>query len=214
MLVDERENVRQGLRTLLSNRAGIQVVGEATSVAQAIELARCQRPDVVITDLRLSDGSGVEACRVIRSEQPDAKMIILTSYADEQAIMASIIAGASAYLLKQMRGDQLADAVIAVGRGETLLDPQVTARVLDEFSSMASGTATDNKYGLTETEFRIMKLIAEGKTNREIAAVVYLSDKTVKNYVSNILSKLGLHRRSEAAAYIARRQPVRDVPGR
>ena len=207
MLVDDHEVVREGLRALLNRRPGMTVVGEAGSVAQAIDVAAKQRPDVVIMDVRLPDGSGVEACREIRSQLPATRLIMLTSYADEEAVLASILAGASAYLLKQTRGQQLADAVEAVARGESLLDPQVTMRVLDQVRHLAAAGSGDKQSRLTENEFKILKLIAEGKTNREIAAEVYLSDKTVKNYVSSILSKLNLRRRSEAAAYIARRLP-------
>jgi len=207
MLVDDHEVVREGLRALLNRRPGMTVVAEAGSVAQAIEVAARERPHVVVMDVRLPDGSGVEACREIRSQLPETRMIMLTSYADEEAVLASILAGASAYLLKQTRGQQLADAVEAVARGESLLDPQVTMRVLEQVRNMAAGTSSDRKSQLTENEYKILKLIAEGKTNREIAAEVYLSDKTVKNYVSSILSKLNLKRRSEAAAYIARRLP-------
>ena len=182
MIVDDHEVVREGLRSLLDRRDGMTVVAEAGTVAQAVERALQEKPAVVIMDVRLPDGSGVEACREIRSTLPETRMIMLTSYADDEAIIASIMAGASAYLLKQTRGQQLIDAILAVARGESLLDPQ-----------------------LTENEQKILLLIAEGKTNREIAAEVFLSDKTVKNYVSSILSKLNLKRRSEAAAYIARR---------
>jgi len=204
MLVDDHEVVREGLQALLNRRPGMTVVGEAGSVAQAIEVAAREKPDVVVMDVRLPDGSGVEACREIRSQRPETRLIMLTSYADEEAVLASIVAGASAYLLKQTRGQQLADAIEAVARGESLLDPQVTMRVLDQVRNMATGGG-DKQSQLTENETKILKLIAEGKTNREIAAEIFLSDKTVKNYVSSILSKLNLRRRSEAAAYIARR---------
>ena len=207
MLVDDHEVVREGLRALLSRRPGMRVVAEAGTVAQAIEVAARERPNVVVMDVRLPDGSGVEACREIRSQLPETRMIMLTSYADEEAVLASILAGASAYLLKQTRGQQLAEAVEAVARGESLLDPQVTMRVLEQVRNMAAGASADKKSQLTENEYKILKLIAEGKTNREIASDIYLSDKTVKNYVSSILSKLNLKRRSEAAAYIARRLP-------
>jgi DNA-binding NarL/FixJ family response regulator len=210
MLVDDHEVVREGLRALLNRRAGMTVVGEAGSVAQAIDVAARERPDVVVMDVRLPDGTGVEACREIRSQRPETRMIMLTSYADEEAVLASILAGASAYLLKQTRGQQLAEAVEAVARGESLLDPQVTLRVLEQVRNNASGVSQDKQSQLNENEQRILKLIAEGKTNKEIAAEVYLSDKTVKNYVSSILSKLNLRRRSEAAAYIARRTPAPD----
>jgi DNA-binding NarL/FixJ family response regulator len=205
MLVDDHEVVREGLRALLNRRPGMSVVAEAGTVAQAVEVALREQPDVIVMDVRLPDGTGVEACREIRSELPDTRMIMLTSYADEEAVIASILAGASAYLLKQTRGTQLADAVEAVARGESLLDPQVTMRVLDQVRTMNGGLGSDQQSQLTDNEVKILRLIAEGKTNKEIASEVYLSDKTVKNYVSSILSKLNLRRRSEAAAYIARR---------
>jgi two-component system response regulator DevR len=205
MIVDDHEVVREGLRSLLDRRPGMSVVAEAGGVAQAVELATREKPNVVVMDVRLPDGSGVEACREIRSRLPDTRMIMLTSYADDEAVIQSILAGASAYLLKQTRGQQLAEAIEAVAKGESLLDPQVTRRVLDQMRDMANGGSSDKQAHLTENEHKILVLIAEGKTNREIAAEVFLSDKTVKNYVSSILSKLNLRRRSEAAAYIARR---------
>lgn len=209
MIVDDHEVVREGLRSLLNRKPGMTVVAEAGSVAQAIERALQEKPDVVVMDVRLPDGSGVEACREIRMNLPETRMIMLTSYADDEAIIASIMAGASAYLLKQTRGQQLADAVVAVARGESLLDPKVTQRVLEQMRDMAAG-GPDKAPGLTDNENKILLLIAEGKTNREIAAEVFLSDKTVKNYVSSILNKLNLRRRSEAAAYIARRTPAKN----
>jgi two-component system, NarL family, response regulator DevR len=209
MIVDDHEVVREGLRSLLNRKQGITVVAEAGTVAQAIERALKEKPSVVVMDVRLPDGSGVEACREIRAQMPDTRMIMLTSYADDEAIIASIMAGASAYLLKQTRGQQLADAVLAVARGESLLDPQVIRRVMEQMRDMANNGGPVKGPALTENENKILMLIAEGKTNREIAAEIYLSDKTVKNYVSSILSKLNLKRRSEAAAYIARRTPGR-----
>jgi two-component system response regulator DevR len=208
MIVDDHEVVREGLRALLNRRPGMTVVGEAGTVAAAIETAARTQPNVVVMDVRLPDGSGVEACREIRAAQPDTRMIMLTSYADDEAVIASIMAGASAYLLKQTRGQQLAEAIEAVASGESLLDPQVTRRVLEQMRTMATA-GPDKAAQLTENEMKILHLIAEGKTNREIAGEVYLSDKTVKNYVSSILSKLNLKRRSEAAAYIARRSASR-----
>jgi two-component system response regulator DevR len=209
MIVDDHDVVREGLRALLSRRPGLSVVAEAGSVKEAVEQAIMKRPEVVIMDVRLPDGSGVEACRDIRSELPETKLIMLTSYADDEAIISSIMAGASAYLLKQTRGQQLADAVEAVARGDSLLDQKVLQRVIDQMRNMASQPKAEKQNELTEQEQKILALIAEGKTNREIAAEIYLSDKTVKNYVSSILSKLNLKRRSEAAAYIARRTPER-----
>jgi DNA-binding NarL/FixJ family response regulator len=203
MVVDDHEVVRQGVRALLNRRPGWSVVAEAGTVAQAVELALREKPDVVVMDVRLPDGSGVEACREIRSEIPDTRVLMLTSYADDEAVMSSVLAGASAYLLKQTHGEQLVEALDSVARGETILDPQVTTRVLDQLRGIIA--ADDREAQVTETEHKILLLIAEGKTNREIAAELYFSDKTVKNYVSNILSKLDMHRRTEAAAYIARR---------
>jgi len=206
MIVDDHEVVREGIRAVLDRRPGVSVVGEAGTVAQAVEVALKERPDLVIMDLRLPDGSGVEACREIRSHLPETRMIMLTSYADDEAVMNAILAGASAYLLKQTHARQLVEAVELVAKGESLLDPLVTRRVLDQVRQISAGVS-DKKSQLTEHEYKILLLIAEGKTNREIASEIYLSDKTVKNYVSNILSKLNLRRRSEAAAYIARRTP-------
>ena len=208
MLVDDHEVVREGLRTLLSKREGYQIVAQAGTVAEAITEAERTRPDVIVMDVRLPDGSGIKACREIRESAPDTKVIILTSYADDDAVFASILAGASGYVLKQTRGGALADAIAAVSRGESLLDPTVTQKVLDRVRA-GQRKSTDPMDALNEQEHRILQLIAEGKTNKEIAAEVFLSDKTVKNYVSSILTKLNLRRRSEAAAFIARREPER-----
>lgn len=210
MIVDDHEVVREGLRALLNRRQGMSVVGEAGSVETAITEARRTRPDVIIMDVRLPDGSGVEACREIREEHPNAKVIMLTSYADEEAVIASILAGAAGYLLKQTRGQALADAIATVARGESLLDPAVTTKVMERVRT-GTGREDDELAQLSEQEQKILSLIAEGKTNKEIAAEIYLSDKTVKNYVSSILSKLNLRRRSEAAAFIARRESRRQL---
>ena len=201
MIVDDHDVVREGLRSLLNRRAGLSVIAEAASVKEAVEQAIQKRPDVVVMDVRLPDGSGVEACRDIRSELPDTKLIMLTSYADDEAIVSSIMAGASAYLLKQTRGQQLADAVEAVAKGESLLDQKVIQRVMDQMRTMATQPKGDKQNELTEQEQKILMLIAEGKTNREIAQMLYLGEGTVRNYVSSILSKLGVNNRAEAAAY-------------
>jgi DNA-binding NarL/FixJ family response regulator len=205
MLVDDHEVVRMGLRTLLERRAGFNVVAEAGSVAEAVAGAHQALPDVIVMDVRLPDGTGVEACREIRSERPETKVIMLTSYADDEAVYGSIMAGASGYLLKQTRGQNLAEAIERVAAGESLLDPGVTDKVLARMRQLAAGE-TDELASLSPQERRILGLIAEGKTNKEIADEVFLSDKTVKNYVSSILSKLNLRRRSEAAAFIAGRR--------
>jgi len=205
MLVDDHDVVREGLRALIQKRAEFSLVAEAASLASAIEGARRSTPDVIIMDVRLPDGSGIEACREIRAQLPDTKVLMLTSYADEEAVLASIMAGASGYLLKQTRSQELIDAVERVARGESLLDPSVTTRILERLRS-GSGAKDDELSLLSEQELKILDLIADGKTNKEIAQDVFLSDKTVKNYVSSILSKLNLRRRSEAAAFIARKR--------
>lgn len=209
LLVDDHEVVRQGLRSLIDRQEDMEVVAEASSVAEAIQESDRRRPDIVVMDIRLSDGSGVEACRDIRSQHPDIKVIMLTSYADDEAVVSSIVAGASGYLLKQVRGRDLVEAIRTVGGGGSLLDPAITQAVLQRVRDAVSGKGEKAEPVLTPQEERILSLIAEGMTNKEIAEVVYLSDKTVKNYVSNILTKLDLSRRSQAAAYLARRNKPR-----
>ncbi len=205
LVVDDHEVVRQGLVAMLSRRPNFQVVAEAGTVAEAMEAARRHLPDLVVMDVRLPDGSGIEACRDIRAELPATRVVILTSYPDEEAVFSAIVAGASGYLLKQVRGRDLVAALEAVGRGESLLDPAVTEKVLERVRRIATGAASDELAQLTAQEQKILLLVAEGKTNKEIAAEVFLSDKTVKNYVSSILSKLHLQRRAQAAAYMAKR---------
>jgi DNA-binding NarL/FixJ family response regulator len=203
MLVDDHEVVRQGLKSLLERREHLQIVAEAGTVAEAVEQAAQAKPDVIVMDVRLPDGTGIEACREIRAEHPEIRVLMLTSYADDEAVYASIVAGAAGYLLKQTRGRELVSAIEAVARGESLLDPTVTSKVLARMRELATGNHKDKLSELSEQERRILGLIAEGKTNREIAGIVYLSEKTVKNYVSTILSKLGMERRAQAAAFIA-----------
>jgi two-component system response regulator DevR len=204
LVVDDHEVVRQGLVSLLERREHFQVVAEAGTAAEAVEMTRKFEPDLVVMDVRLPDGSGIEACREIRAEFPNTRVVILTSYPDEEAVLSAIIAGASGYLLKQIRSRDLVSALESVGRGESLLDPAVTEKVLDRVRRIATGTYTDEMAALTQQEQKILLLVAEGKTNKEIAAEVFLSDKTVKNYVSSILSKLNLERRAQAAAFVAR----------
>ncbi len=203
-VVDDHEIVRQGLAALLDRRAEFSVVAEAGTVAEAIAAARRFEPDLVVMDVRLPDGSGIEACREIRAEMPQTRVVMLTSYPDEEAVLSAIIAGASGYLLKQVRGRDLVSALEAVARGDSLLDPAVTERVLERVRRAASGGEQDELAQLTAQERRILLLVAEGKTNKEIAAEVFLSDKTVKNYVSSILAKLDLQRRAQAAAFVAK----------
>jgi two-component system, NarL family, response regulator DevR len=205
LVVDDHEVVRQGLVSLLDRRSGFEVVAQAGSVAESIAQAARFEPDLVIMDVRLPDGSGIEACREIRAARPETRVVMLTSYPDEEAVLSAIIAGASGYLLKQIRGRELVSALEAVGRGESLLDPAVTEKVLERVRRLASGSANDELADLTAQERKILLLVADGKTNKEIASEVFLSDKTVKNYVSSILSKLNLQRRAQAAAFVAKR---------
>lgn len=207
MVTDDHEVVRQGLVALLDRRAGFEVVAQAGSVEESIAQAARYEPDIVVMDVRLPDGSGIEACREIRAARPETRVVMLTSYPDEEAVLSAIIAGASGYLLKQIRGRDLVAALESVGRGESLLDPAVTEKVLQRVRQMATGGA-DDMGGLTAQERKILLLVAEGKTNKEIASEVFLSDKTVKNYVSSILSKLNLQRRTQAAAYVAKHHLV------
>jgi two-component system, NarL family, response regulator DevR len=193
LVVDDHEVVRQGLVSLLDRREGFEVVAQAGTVAEAIAEAARFEPDVAIMDVRLPDGSGIEACREIRAARPETRVVMLTSYPDEEAVLSAIIAGASGYLLKQIRGRDLVAALESVGRGESLLDPAVTEKVLQRVRTAAAGGANDELADLTAQERKILLLVAEGKTNKEIASEVFLSDKTVKNYVSSILSKPAAH---------------------
>jgi len=213
LVVDDHEVVRQGLVSLLDRRSGFEVVAQAGSVAESISQAARFEPDLVIMDVRLPDGSGIEACRDIRTARPETRVIMLTSYTDEEAVLSAIIAGASGYLLKQIRGRDLVSALESVGRGESLLDPAVTEKVLERVRRLASGGASDELSDLTAQERKILLLVAEGKTNKEIADDVFLSDKTVKNYVSSILSKLNLQRRTQAAAFVAKHHRARGDDG-
>lgn len=204
VLCDDHELVRRGLRSVLEAVPGFQVIGEASDAEAAIATATELRPDVVIMDVRLPGRSGIEACRDILSECPGTRVLMLTAYADDEALFSSIMAGASGYVLKQVRGTDLVDAISQVAAGRSLLDPRVTARVLARVRGEAmAGEGMDE---LSAQERTILDLVAEGMTNRQIAEKVFLAEKTVKNYVSNILMKLGLSRRAEAAAYMARRR--------
>jgi two-component system response regulator DevR len=207
-LLDDHHIVRRGLRDLLEAE-GMEVVGEAATAAEALSRIPPTRPEVAVLDVRLPDGNGVEICREIRSRHPEIRCLMLTSFADDEALFDAIMAGASGYALKQLKGDAIVDAVRRVAQGQSLLDPAVTARVLER---VRTGPQEDEALArLTEQERRILELIAEGLTNRQIAARIHLAEKTVKNYVSNVLSKLGMQRRTQAAVYAARltddRQP-------
>lgn len=206
-LLDDHEVVRRGLRDLLESEGDIVVVGESGSAAEATRRIPATRPDVAVLDGRLPDGSGVTVCREVRSVDPNIRALILTSYDDDEALFASIMAGASGYLLKQITGTDLVDAVRRVAAGQSLLDPSLTQRVLDRVRK--GPTEHPELAGLTDQERKILALIAEGLTNRQIGERMFLAEKTVKNYVSSILSKLGLERRTQAAVLAARllRQP-------
>jgi DNA-binding NarL/FixJ family response regulator len=201
-LLDDHEVVRRGLHDLLDAEDDISVVGEAGTAAEGSRRIPALRPDVAILDARLPDGSGIDVCRDIRSVDPSIKALILTSYDDDEALFAAILAGASGYVLKQVRGDDLVDGVRRVAGGQSLLDPAVTARVLERVRSGKS--VPQELASLTEQERRILALIAEGLTNRQIAERMYLAEKTVKNYVSSLLAKLGLERRTQAAVLASR----------
>jgi DNA-binding NarL/FixJ family response regulator len=207
LLVDDHEVVRVGLRSLLAREKGMEVVGEAGSAEGAVAEAARLRPDVVVMDVRLPDGSGVDACREMRSADQRVQVIMLTSYADEEAVLNSILAGASGYLLKQIRGQELVRAIETVAGGKSLLDPAVTHSVLERIKRLASGSPLDELTQLSAQERKVLALVAEGKTNKEIAGILGLSDKTVKNYLSHVFEKLNLSRRAEAAAFFARRSP-------
>jgi two-component system response regulator DevR len=206
MLVDDHEVVRLGLRALFKQTGKVEVVAEAGTVADAIEGAAKHRPDLVLMDLRLPDGTGLDACREILSANPGTRVLFLTSHSDEEAVTSTILAGAAGYLLKEIGSKALIHAIETVYSGESILDPKVTKAVLNRMSLLAAGTVTrrasDEK--LSPQERRILGLVVEGKTNKEIAKALDLSDKTVKNYLSNAFQKLNVRRRSQAAALFER----------
>jgi len=204
MLVDDHEVVRGGVKALLAANEDIVVTAEAGSVREAIDEAERARPDVVVMDVRLADGSGIEATREIRARRPKTQVLMLTSFADDEALFASIMAGASGYVLKEVKGGELVRAVRAVGAGQSLLDPAVTSQVLDRLRRGKHLMKDEKLARLSPQEERILQAVAEGKTNKEIGDELSLAEKTVKNYVSSILSKLEVGRRAEAAAYLAR----------
>jgi len=200
-LLDDHEVVRRGVRELLEAEDDLEIVGEAGTAEEALGRISATSPNVAILDVRLPDGNGVELCREIRSKHPEIACLMLTSFADDEALFSAIMAGAAGYVLKQVRGNDLVDGVRRVGRGESLLDPSLTSRVLER---LRHPPEPDELARLTGQERRILDLIAEGMTNREIGEKLSLAEKTIKNYVSNLLGKLGMSRRSEAAAYAAR----------
>jgi len=209
-LVDDHEIVRRGLADLLELERDIEVVGEASTSLDALHRLPAANPDVAILDVRLPDGSGVEICREIRQILPNTKALILTSYADDQALFESIMAGASGFVLKEIKGTDLVDAVRKIADGGSLLDPAATQSVLDR---MRRGNKSEDKLDrLTDQERRILELIGEGHTNRQIGDQLFLAEKTVKNYVSSILAKLDMSRRTQAAAWVARYQAEHPDP--
>ncbi|WP_406475719.1 response regulator [Streptomyces sp. NBC_01615] len=205
-LLDDHEVVRRGVHELLSAEDEIEVVGEAGTAADALVRIPATRPDVAVLDVRLPDGSGVEVCREIRSQDESIKCLMLTSYSDDEALFDAIMAGASGYVLKAIRGAELLSAVRDVAAGKSLLDPVATARVLERLRDGGGAKSDDKLAHLTEQERKILDLIGEGLTNRVIGERLHLAEKTIKNYVSSLLSKLGMERRSQAAAYVARMQ--------
>ena len=201
-LLDDHEVVRRGLRDLVEAEDDLEVVGEAGTAEEALARIPPTRPDVAVLDVRLPDGSGVEVCRDIRARHPEVQALMLTSFADDEALFSAIMAGAAGYVLKQIRGAELIDAIRRVAAGESLLDPAVTRKVLERLRDEKD--EDEGLSRLSQQERRILDLIAEGHTNRQIAEAMFLAEKTVKNYVSTMLSKLGMERRTEAAAYAAR----------
>ena len=198
-LLDDHELIRRGIADLLQTEADIEVVGEAATAGEAMVRIPSTNPHVALLDGRLPDGSGVDVCRDIRSAHPEIRCVILTSYDDNDALFAAVMAGASGYLLKEIRGNSLIDAVRQVAAGKSLLDPSVTERLL---TRLREGEAHDERLAsLTDREREILSLIADGMTNRQIAQQLYLAEKTVKNYVSALLTKLGMQRRTQAAVY-------------
>lgn len=205
-LLDDHEVVRRGVHELLAMEDDIEVVGEAGTAADALVRIPAVRPDVAVLDVRLPDGSGVEVCREIRSQDDSVNCLMLTSFADDEALFDAIMAGASGYVLKAIRGNELLTAVRDVAAGKSLLDPVATARVLERLRDGKKAQGDEKLANLTDQERKILDLIGEGLTNRVIGERLHLAEKTIKNYVSSLLSKLGMERRSQAAAYVARLQ--------
>jgi len=203
-LLDDHEIVRQGLRALLESQGDFEVVGEAATAADALTRIPPLQPDVAVLDVRLPDGDGVQVCREIRTDEPEIKCLMLTSFADDEALFEAIMAGAAGYVLKQIKGTDIVDAIRRVAAGESLLDPDATRRVLDRIRNPPE--EDERLASLTPQERRILGLITDGLTNRQIAEEMFLAEKTVKNYVSNLLAKLGMERRTQAAVFGARTQ--------
>jgi len=201
LLVDDHEVVRLGLRALLDKHPNFEVVAEAATAREAVEKTQTHKPDVIVMDIRLKGGSGIEACQEITTKYPDMRIIMLTSYAEDEMLFSAIRAGAAGYVLKQIGGNDLIHAIEAVGRGEALLDPAVTQRVFQEVRKAAREEEASAFADLTQQEMHVLQLVSEGRTNRQIAEMLFLGEGTVRNYVSSILSKLNVRNRAEAAAY-------------
>jgi len=213
-LLDDHEIVRRGVRDLINAESGITVIGEAATAASALARIPALKPDVAVLDIRLPDGNGVTVCREIRSKMPQLACLMLTSFSDDDALFDAIMAGAAGYVLKQIRGNDLIGAIRTIASGQSLLDPEAASRVMRRMRDQAA--ATDPLSSLTDQERRILVLIGEGLTNRQIGDRLFLAEKTVKNYVSALFAKLGMQRRAQAAAYATRvfeQQPGRDGRG-
>ncbi len=208
LVVDDHEVVRQGLRSFLHHPDQIEVVGEAGTADEALAQVGRTAPDVVVMDVRLPDRSGVEACREIRSRHPQVKVLMLTSYSDDEALMASIVAGASGYVLKHTRGSDLAKAIEVVANGGSLLDLNMVKQAIERLQAQLARCPVGGPDSLTGREREVLRLLAQGKTNREIGRELFISERTVKNCVSSILAKLNLNRRSQVAAYLASKRPA------
>ena len=214
LIVDDHEMIRLGLRSILESDPRIRVIGEAASPKDAVYQAALLRPDVVLLDVRMPGGNGIDACREILGRNLGSKVIMLTSFADEDAVYEAIMAGAAGYLLKEINKSALIDAVISVAEGRSLLDPEVTRKVLERIRKMAASSDEVARVALSEQEKRVLRLAAQGKTNKQIAADLFLSDKTVKHHISNILSKLNLSSRAQAAVWATQHGLLDEFPER
>jgi len=206
LLVDDHEVIRVGLRTVLGQTQGVAVIGEAGTMAEAVQQAQRLKPDVILMDVRLPDGSGIDACREILGALPGTRVIFLTSYADDDSVLAAVLAGAHGYVLKEIDSPALLEAIRTVAKGQSILDSHVTERALRWLRGLHDLPATSGTDQLSSQEERVVALVAEGKTNKEIAVALELSDKTVKNYLANVFQKLRITRRAQAAAFFVKRQ--------
>jgi DNA-binding NarL/FixJ family response regulator len=213
LIVDDHEVVRVGLQTVLSRQGGINVVGEAATVTDAVAESCRLQPDVVLMDVRLPGGSGMDACRAIRDSCPDTRVLFLSSYEDDEAVLAAVVGGASGYLLKQINGEGLARAIHAVAQGQSILDPAITQPLLTHMQQQKEKVPAPQKATLSTQQQRVLALVAEGKTNKEIGVSLELSDKTVKNYIRFIFQKMKVTRRAQAAAFFVRDSPSEKRSG-